>query len=530
MSTAKHTLRARLTRLAIAVSIGIVLAVLSAEFGLRFFLFHSSSFAVAHGQRFRDVGFFGDRQSDDEVWKLEWLMNDAGRLHDAPNADAKHGWLDTIERSTYRHPGESRIASRRPVLLYGDSFAHGNTPPEQSFQSLVERSELAKQHALLNFGVGGYGLDQTWLLLRESIDHYAPLDPIVAIGVFVDDDIDRCVLSFRCWPKPRFTLVGDELRDPEPVTTDIHAYLEEHPLGIRSYLWRFLKYRRRVLPQRLQFFLRDEERRIDEKQAIARAILTAMHRDLTARHIQHFVLEFHGENTLIGNGTRDWQEAFLERTCRELDIPLVSTRPYFAAASRGDTTKLRSFFGGSPQLYGHYNVTGNLVAFEALRAGIESRFGEADVSRAAKIPEVGGASVLLPITKPSTLFGHAVEVRTLREEECVRVVDESAARGAYVRGTDLGPTAITIALDGALNTFDARLEWAKPHRECTAGWSRVVVSLDGRNVFDEKVEVEKGAKSAHIDVSNAKSLTISVWAPHDEAECGWVRFVDARLD
>jgi hypothetical protein len=364
--------RRRVRKIVLAFAIGLVAACVAGELALRFFLFNTSAFAIEHGKGFREVNFYGDRASDDDVWKLEWLMNDAGRLHDAPFVDRKLGWTATVAPGTYAHPDATKVGARTPVLLYGDSFAQGATGPDASFQSLLASSDLSPTHALINYGAGGYGLDQTFLLVRATIDQWK--DPIVLVGCFVDDDLDRSVLAFRSWPKPRFTLEGKKLVEPAPVETDIHEFLDAHPLAIKSYLWRFVKYRRNLLPRAVQTFLRGDERRIEEKKALNRAILVALHKSLEEKGMRHAVVAFLGENGLTYSPGCEWQEAWLTATCREIGLPLVSVRADFQSVPGADATRWKPYFMHETGARGHYDDSGNRLAFQALRRAIEGRF------------------------------------------------------------------------------------------------------------------------------------------------------------
>lgn len=361
-------------RLLVASALGLLLAAVAGELALRFFLFDSSAFAIEQGRSVRELNFFGDRASDDELWKLQWAMNDASSLRDAGDPDPRLGWTATVARGTYLHPGAAAVGERTPVLLYGDSFSAGVTPLASRFEALLERSDLGSRHALVNYGAGGYGFDQTCMLVRATLDHWAGRDPIVLVGVFVDDDFDRSVLTIRGWPKPRFRLDGDELVEPEPVVTDLRAWLEAHPRATTSYLWRFLKYRRRILPRPVQEWLRGDERRLDEKRALNRALLAALERELATRGLRHALVGFLGEGALTKSPGCEWQEEWLAATCTELRIPLVSTREDFAAVvdpASADPKRWSAHFYADGVQRGHYDESGQELAFGALRRAIE---------------------------------------------------------------------------------------------------------------------------------------------------------------
>jgi hypothetical protein len=133
-------------------------------------------------------------------------------------------------------PGVVRIA------LLGDSFTHGSDVTLDKAWStqletlLIERGVNAE---VINFGVGGYGMDQALLRWREVAINYQP--DIVIFG-FVADDVNRNLTMFRRFCtgsktdvpffKPRFVLEGDALRlvnSPTPPPDQIVATLQGFP-------------------------------------------------------------------------------------------------------------------------------------------------------------------------------------------------------------------------------------------------------------------------------------------------------------
>ena len=123
-------------------------------------------------------------------------------------------------------PGVLRVAA------FGDSFVYGNeVKTHQSWPAFLETQ--APDIEILNYGVGGYGVDQALLrFLTEGSD----FEPHVVIMGFVTDDLSRLTNVYRPfrsayeWPlvKPRYTVAGGELTFyPPPLTnvTDYEAFL-----------------------------------------------------------------------------------------------------------------------------------------------------------------------------------------------------------------------------------------------------------------------------------------------------------------
>jgi hypothetical protein len=286
--------------------------------------------------------------------------------------DARLGWTRaTVEPGTYRHAEEALLGGKRPLLIYGDSFAQCATDRHDAFEALLERSELGEHYAALNFGVGGYGVDQMYLLLDATLDRYAERDPLVAICILVDEDLDRTILSLRNFPKPRFTLEGDALVLHPPEQESAAEFVAAHPLGIQSYLWRFLLLGSGLVPERVSWLFLGEQEARTEKRALNAGLLRAMHERCVERGLDHFVVLFHGKNALYEMGPYSWSEPFLYETLRELGIPFVSSKRYLLedAAATGRT------FGDYFQPVGsHYDAQGNAVVFRAFLAALRGAF------------------------------------------------------------------------------------------------------------------------------------------------------------
>lgn len=93
-----------------------------------------------------------------------------------------------------RHQDAGNIGRRRPVLLFGDSFAAGVGDAE-SFQNILNHDEaFSRDYYLLNYGVSGYGVDQIYLMLQHTLPLYQRTIVIFSLMTF---DLDRSILTFR---------------------------------------------------------------------------------------------------------------------------------------------------------------------------------------------------------------------------------------------------------------------------------------------------------------------------------------------
>jgi hypothetical protein len=134
------------------------------------------------------------------------------------------------EYAFHRSPGLLR------VVVLGDSFTWGeDARNEETFCANLERQ--LPNSEVINLGVHGYGIDQQLLYLRKLGLRFAP--DLVILALY-DEDLDRALLSFREYAKPRFVLDGKQL---VLTNTPVPSPEEIGPLDVRlpaSYLLRTL--------------------------------------------------------------------------------------------------------------------------------------------------------------------------------------------------------------------------------------------------------------------------------------------------
>jgi GDSL-like Lipase/Acylhydrolase family len=148
--------------------------------------------------------------------ELGWALRPGGERRPLYHANAE-GF-----RAEREYPAQPPAGTVR-VAAFGDSFTHGDEVPfRETWAARLERHGLE----VLNFGVGGYGLDQALLRYRMEGKRYHPR--IVLIG-YMSEDLERSVNVYRPFShpgsqaplaKPRFRLDHDTLvLVPNPVPT-----------------------------------------------------------------------------------------------------------------------------------------------------------------------------------------------------------------------------------------------------------------------------------------------------------------------
>ncbi len=268
----------------------------------------------------RRAGRYANPDSEDDYWKLEHALGARFPPPDEPHPVL--GWVGRFSRDTYRHDDEALLAGRRPVLLYGDSFA-SCTPEVRCFEDLLDSdADFAAGHCLLNYGVGGYGVDQILLLVQRTLDLYER--PFVVLSLMTLD-LDRSVLAVRTGQKPRFSLVEGELvLESPPIEPRAADFFDAHPPEIRSYVYRGLLYSR-LVPRRVTAWLTGERARIAEKQALNEALIQALLREVRSRGLDHAFVVFHphveGISTL--DGAPDWRDPYLRELLARAGAPVI---------------------------------------------------------------------------------------------------------------------------------------------------------------------------------------------------------------
>ena len=362
---AKRVLRRRALVLALSALAGCALA----EGGLRLLLFRDVGGLEDLTHAVRRPELFADLHREDLYWKLRrtWLPP---AERSAPNDPMPvTGWVSpAIDPRTLVQADEAAIGERRPILLYGDSYALCLTPAEFSWQALLERSPEGRTHALVNFGTAAFGMDQALILLESTIGRFAGRNPLVVFGIFLEEEADRSLLGCRNYPKPRSELVDGKLVLHPLEETDSESWWAHHPPNVASYLWRMLRRKHGAA---------SDEQVMD----LARAILARMHRELEAQGIEHFVLGFHSRVMMDSPRVFQWREQGVRAACAELGLRYLCSRPYLLAAVGGREERAGPglFYSHGPS-EGHYNACGNAAVFEIFLQALHGRYESEDSS------------------------------------------------------------------------------------------------------------------------------------------------------
>ncbi len=329
------------------------------ELAFRVLIFSSLPFA----EKFRDPSLYADYDGDDEYWLLRYHFD--GHYKPPSKPHPVLGWVSpSLDWKTLVHHNLPRVAGRRPVLLYGDSFAECAEHP--CFEDVLNNdAAFSKNCFLLNNGVSGYGLDQIYLLMNRTLQVYK--EPIVVFSLLTQD-IDRSMLSLRTWKKPRFTLEDGKLvLTGLPIEGDPLAFLESNRPQFYSYLFRMALYGR-VLPASVAMKLRGEYKKRAQKIALTQAIFKETMADLRSRNLP-FVFLIFVEQYEIGAAADpwDWRYNTLVHFLDQDKMPYISARDILRENMATTGNSLGQYFILND---GHHNAYANMLIADRLKLAL----------------------------------------------------------------------------------------------------------------------------------------------------------------
>ena len=336
------------------------LAILLYILGVLVFLEGSARVALRIDPFFRRVAGV-----DSSSWRLRFVRRSGSLGYGFDTWDAERGWalkpnLRDLKvfsgkdlnsdswgfRGGTEHGGENKAPHGR-ILVLGDSFTFGeDVSDDETYSARLEGSLPGVE--VLNLGVHGYGHDQMLVSLQEIGPKVHP--DIVLLG-FVGEDMERNLVEFRDFAKPRFVLKGQDLvleNSPVPSPEEVRQR-EIYRSKFEDLLVILWDHYRLNSPAR-ERAMRDVTFRILEEMG-----KTA--RELGAVPVFAY-LPVHGEIDKPDNAMTRGEHAFFT-FCRAQGIQSVYLRPFYLA-------KLRA--GVSFKTFGHWSPLEHATAAEGIRA------------------------------------------------------------------------------------------------------------------------------------------------------------------
>lgn len=331
----------------------LVLCLIISEIGLRIILFTD----IKCCDVLRNPNHYTDPYSEDENWKLKYLFkkikNDRKRKQKKHIPQQKRNeklFTRLVLRDTYKHVNLKYVNNRRPVLLYGDSFAACYSQAGCFEHILNNDKDFSRNNYLLNYGVGGFGLDQIYFMFKNSIDNYN--NPFVVISLMTLD-LDRSILTVRDVPKTFYTLENNMLKlheRPMPYP-DIGTYYSNYKPQIVSYLYRMIiynKYAYKYLPHSLTSYLKGENHYRRRKIRINEKIMLEIIDELTSRKLDFIFLIFHPDQVRgvgdLNENIKDWRSTFIRRILDENNIPYIWSKDIILQNMKDENLSLNDHF------------------------------------------------------------------------------------------------------------------------------------------------------------------------------------------
>ena len=304
---------------------------------------------------------YADSAYDDDYWKLAFLFNYAARAQRVGHVDPELGWaiektpdnpLGLVSETPYRIEDIGRA-----VLFYGDSFVAGASPIPDRIPQVMDG--LLPEVSVLNYGVGGYGVDQIYLRYAETVGGFK--DPVVLVGILTSD-LDRSILGMRTGQKPYFDILNGQLvRQNLPILPTTREYIDRYPPEIKSYLFRFVMFRLRSwLPEEWFDRLYGYDEKHQRKLAVNSMILQALKQDASERELPLGVVIFYSQEELL---EASWRVRFLKETLQALEIPYFDTRLSISRYVKDNAMTLDGLYYPDN---GHPNELGNKVIAEGV--------------------------------------------------------------------------------------------------------------------------------------------------------------------
>ena len=319
--------------------------------------------------------------NNDPIWRLRWVLQTRSQADDIYTSIDDHhprrGWtlkpgLRDVEikqqdrtwkvntnSQGLRGTAEYAVRKRTTrIAVYGDSFTFGEEVNDDQTYAYQLQQQLFPDSEVLNFGIHGYGHDQIYLYMQETLDNY---DPDIVILGYIRDDARRNMRQFRGFAKPKFVADDQSTNGLKLLGT---------PVPTRAAVFEREVYRPKILDVveilHAQYAEWTGEAAADLERVTLR-LLSAMQKLVEDRN-GIFLLVYlpHSEDLLFPNEAwigRQVYERFCERSSRCLDLR--------------DELAYRRFKGEPIKAPGHWHANGHRLVAELvarhLKGGVLKR-------------------------------------------------------------------------------------------------------------------------------------------------------------
>ncbi|MEP7168035.1 MAG: hypothetical protein ABI855_01565, partial [Bacteroidota bacterium] len=225
-------------------------------------------------------------------------------------------------------------------------------------------SVFNKNYYFINYGIGAYGVDQIYTLMKNSYIHYE--NPIVIFSLMTYD-LDRSCLSIREGAKPYYTLD----KNNELVLNEIEnyksaaQYLKKNPLTIKSYLWRrFLYGDLNFFSKNTTEFLTGEKANREKIKKLNEKIILSAIQTLRESKTDFMFLIFHPPGDFLIKEENNWRIQFVKKILDSNSIKYIWTKDLIKDKVTMDSSSLDSFFLKND---GHPNSRFNVIISQEMK-------------------------------------------------------------------------------------------------------------------------------------------------------------------
>lgn len=207
----------------------------------------------------------------------------------------------------------------KKIIFYGDSFTESNACSNNTITSKIENKTKIET---LNYGVGGYGLDQIFLLFKNSYKQFNTSQGIFLIGL-IHEDIDRVTLRGRTTSKPYFTISNNRLQlHTEHIdANNLASYFETYKPKSKVYIVNLLLAKIGVRDLWNSYL---KKKNIEIKKSITALILKDVKTIQKNNNLKVYFVVFYPKFLYLGY--KDWKIEFLESQFKEYDLEYIDLR------------------------------------------------------------------------------------------------------------------------------------------------------------------------------------------------------------
>jgi hypothetical protein len=272
-----------------------------------------------------------------------------------------------------------------------------------------------------------------------------------------------------------------------------------------------------------------------ERRTLNRLVLERIRDDLESRHLRYFFLLFQMEGHFRGARIDRWSQEVFDEFAAAHDVPFVATGPFVTAATSSRPDGIGEMIGrNDPVLMNHLSPAGNRLVFEAIRQGLEGRFGRFDLDRVHELALEGEYRPEHNMARVLDVLGLTAGFKGRSELPCVRYKPPSPGQPAprlAMRCGDDGTTRVEIDLLGKCQSLHARIRAIGAGKaDCKAGTLQLSVRTDENPWTSERCSIGASPREWSVTTIGAQKLELRLEYAGPDPACAWLLMDEMRKD